>query len=72
MTRSGVLTKRAMKAVALFSSAFLLVARSEERSSVLKSRFRYSSGLISGEYDGRQKTSIWSFRSASQAVTSFA
>ena len=42
-----------MKAVALFSSAFLLVARSEERSSVLKSRFRYSSGLISGEYGGR-------------------
>ena len=42
-----------MKVAALCSNTFLLVARSEERSSVLKSRFRYSSGLISGEYGGR-------------------
>lgn len=42
-----------MKAVTFFSNAFLLLARSEEHSPILKSRLRYSSGLISGEYGGR-------------------
>jgi hypothetical protein len=47
-----------MKLDAFCSKAFLLLARSEDRNTVLKSRFRYSSGLISGEYGGRYRKAL--------------
>lgn len=44
-----------MNRLAFCNKAFLLEALLEDRNSVLKSRLRYSSGFISGEYGGDRR-----------------